>query len=67
MHIALPEATPLTKRKVLQALALGDVLHLWVVYQLDGFRSNLSKLQALPSALCLASRVAFLAGFVDIV
>jgi len=67
MHMALPEATPLTKRKVLQALAVGDVLHLVVIYQLDGFRSNLSKIQALPSLLCLASRVAFLAGAVDIV
>ena len=59
-HLALPEVTPPTRRKVLQLLAIGDVAHLWLLYQLDGFRSNVTKLQGLPSLLLLASRVGFL-------
>lgn len=66
MHLCLPETSKATKRKVLQVLLAGDVFHLLVCYTLDGFRTSLSRAQAIPSVLYLASRVAFLGGFVEI-
>ena len=66
MFTLLPKANRDTRKTVLQALLVGDVMHLALLHRFDKLASNETRQQAVASAVYLLSRLAFLSGLLDV-